>query len=46
VVVDTRSPDGRVARKPLKGGETYEMEGRSLALLRLQSTGQRRRREE
>jgi glycogen operon protein len=33
-VVDTRSPDGRVSRQPLKGGESYELEGRSVALLR------------
>jgi glycogen operon protein len=46
VMVDTRSPDGRVHRPPLKGGESYELEGRSLALLRLHSTGPRPRREE
>ena len=43
-VVDTRSPDGRVDRQSLKGGESYELEGRSLALLRLHSTGEARRR--
>jgi isoamylase len=46
VMVDTRSPDGRVQRPPLKGGESYELEGRSLALLRLNSTGVGRRRED
>jgi hypothetical protein len=35
-----------VNRQPLKGGESYELEGRSLALLRLHSTGQGRRRRE
>jgi isoamylase len=46
VMVDTRSADGRVQRGPLKGGESYELEGRSVVLLRLQSTGPRPRREE
>jgi glycogen operon protein len=45
-VVDTRSPDGRVERRPLRGGESYELEGRSLALLRLHSTGPRPGRED
>jgi hypothetical protein len=44
--VDTRSPDGRVERRPLRGGESYELEGRSLALLRLHSTGPRPGRED
>jgi glycogen operon protein len=35
VVLDTRAPDGRVRQRPLKGGESYPMESRSLALLRL-----------
>ncbi len=39
VLVDTRSPDGRVRRRPVKGGEAYQLEGRSLALLRLQAAG-------
>jgi glycogen operon protein len=46
VMVDTRSPDGRVQRRPIKGGESYEMEGRSLVLLRLHSNGTGRRRED
>ena len=46
VMVDTRSADGRVQRGPLKGGESYELEGRSVALLRLQLTGPRPAREE
>jgi glycogen operon protein len=46
VMVDTRSPDGRVQRPPLKGGESYQLEGRSLALLRLHSASPRPRREE
>jgi isoamylase len=41
VMVDTRSADGRVPRGPLRGGESYELEGRSVVLLRLQSTGPR-----
>jgi isoamylase len=45
VMVDTRSADGRVQGGPLKGGESYELEGRSVVLLRLQSTGPRPRRE-
>jgi isoamylase len=43
VLVDTRSPDGRVRQRALKGGEAYELEGRSLALLRLQGAGPGRR---
>ena len=34
-VLDTRVPEGRRRQRPLKGGETYTLEGRSLALLRL-----------
>ena len=45
-MVDTRSPDGRVQRPPLKGGESYELEGRSVALLRVNSTRVGRRRED
>ncbi|HEV8674120.1 MAG TPA: glycogen debranching protein GlgX [Methylomirabilota bacterium] len=39
VVVDTRAADGRRKHAPLKGGEVYELEGRVLALLRLQRNG-------
>jgi len=35
VVLDTRAPAGRVRHAPLKGGAGYEMESRSLVLLRL-----------
>jgi isoamylase len=34
-VLDTRAEDGRPRRRLLRGGERYELEGRSLALLRL-----------
>ncbi len=41
-VLDTRTPEGRRHQRSLKGGEVYELEGRSVALLRL---GQGRTRE-
>jgi glycogen operon protein len=34
-LIDTRTPDGRWAQRPLHGGATYALEGRSLAVLRL-----------
>ena len=37
VLLDTRSPDGRRRRRPLKGGELYDLEGRCVALLRLEA---------
>jgi isoamylase len=43
VLVDTRSAD-RVRQRPVKGGEAYQLEGRSFALLRLQGAGRGRRR--
>jgi isoamylase len=38
-VLDTREPTGRTKRRPLRGGEVYEMEARSLAVLRLARDG-------
>jgi isoamylase len=35
LVFDTREPTGRRRQRPLRGGEAYELEARSLALLRL-----------
>ena len=35
LLLDTREPAGRRKHRPLKGGEAYDLEGRSLALLRL-----------
>jgi hypothetical protein len=35
VLVDTREATGRRRYKLLRGGDTYELEARSLALLRL-----------
>jgi isoamylase len=35
-VVDTREATGLSGAKPLQGGETFELEGRSMAVLRLQ----------
>jgi glycogen operon protein len=35
VVVDTRTSDGRRRHRPLRPGESYELEARSLVLLRL-----------
>src|SRR5688500_14142098 len=40
LVLDTREPNGRrKARRLVKGGQTYRMESRSLALFRLQTEG-------
>ncbi|HEV8472152.1 MAG TPA: glycogen debranching protein GlgX [Methylomirabilota bacterium] len=38
-VLDTREPTGRTKRRALRGGEVYEMEARSLAVLRLARDG-------
>jgi glycogen operon protein len=35
IILDTREPDGRRKHRPMKGGEAYDLEGRSVALLRL-----------
>ncbi|MFB3816460.1 MAG: glycogen debranching protein GlgX [Candidatus Methylomirabilales bacterium] len=35
VLLDTRTPDGRRRSRPLKGGEPYDLEARSLTLFRL-----------
>lgn len=35
LILDTREPAGRRRRRPMKGGEAYDLEGRSVALLRL-----------
>lgn len=35
LVLDTREPTGKRRQRPIRGGTPYEMEGRSLALLRL-----------
>ncbi|HYL79574.1 MAG TPA: glycogen debranching protein GlgX, partial [Candidatus Acidoferrum sp.] len=35
VVVDSRTPDGHLTHPSVRGGETYDLEARSLALLRL-----------
>ena len=40
VVLDTRAADGRVRHRPLKGGESWRLEARSLALLRLRGRGE------
>ncbi len=45
-MVDTRTRDGRVRERARRGGESYELEARSLVLLRLQPTGPARRHEE
>ncbi len=37
VLLDTRTPDGRRRHRAMKGGEAYDLEGRCLALLRLQA---------
>jgi glycogen operon protein len=37
VVLDSRAPDGRRRRRALKGGQAYDLEGRCLAVLRLQA---------
>ena len=36
ILVDTRAVDGRRRHRAMKGGEEYDLEGRCLALLRLQ----------
>jgi hypothetical protein len=38
-VLDTREPTGRRRLRPRKGGEEYDLEARSLALLRLRRDG-------
>jgi isoamylase len=38
-VLDTREPTGRTKRRALRGGDVYEMEARSLAVLRLARDG-------
>jgi glycogen operon protein len=35
LLFDTREPTGRRRQRPLRGGETYDLEARSVALLRL-----------
>jgi glycogen operon protein len=35
IVLDSRAPDGRRPLRPLRGGQSYDLEGRSVALLRL-----------
>jgi isoamylase len=35
VILDTRIPDGRRLHRPMKGGEAYELEARSLSVLQL-----------
>ncbi len=35
LILDTRTPDGRRLHRPMRGGEMYSLEGRSLALLQL-----------
>jgi glycogen operon protein len=37
LVFDTQEPMGRRRQRPLRGGEAYELESRSLVLLRLRS---------
>jgi glycogen operon protein len=34
-LIDTRAPDGEPRTRSVKGGESYEMEGRTLALFRV-----------
>ena len=43
--MDTRSADGRVRQPSLEGGESDPLEGRNLALLRLQRAERVRPRE-
>ena len=38
-ILDTREPVGRRRTRPYRGGQSYEMEGRSLAVLRLRREG-------
>ena len=42
-LLDTRHPEGDVRRRPLRAGETYELESRSMALLRLHVPSLRKR---
>ncbi len=35
VLLDTRTPDGHRLHRPMKGGETYNLEGRCVAVLQL-----------
>jgi glycogen operon protein len=35
LTLDTRTPEGRRLHRPMKGGEAYQLEGRSLAVLQL-----------
>jgi glycogen operon protein len=42
-LVDTRTASGRSDRRPLRGGDAYVLEGRSLALLRQRVRGSARR---
>ena len=35
VVLDTRAGDGRRRHRPLRGGQSYDLEARCLAMLRL-----------
>jgi glycogen operon protein len=35
LLLDTREPTGRRRQRPLRGGETYDLEARSLVLLSL-----------
>jgi hypothetical protein len=44
-VLDTRMPRGRCRLRSLRGGESYDLEARSLALLRLSRNSDRRSRE-
>ncbi len=37
VILDTRTPDGHRRHRAMRGGEPYDLEGRCLALLRLQA---------
>jgi isoamylase len=46
LLVDTRTADGRVRQPSLKGGESYPLEGRNLALLGLRRADRGRRRAE
>jgi glycogen operon protein len=40
-VLDTTTPSGRGRHRPVKGGQIYKLEGRSLALFRLDRRGNR-----
>jgi hypothetical protein len=40
LLLDTREPVGRGAKQIRRGGEVFEMEGRSLALFRLQGANE------